>query len=54
MVLGGLLLLGLGLVLAVYNACSNSRPLEFDSSWFAHSDICSMIRHGLRGEKGVR
>src|SRR5271157_5700272 len=33
---------------------SNSRPLEFDSSWFAHSDIYSMIRHGLRGEKGAR
>jgi len=32
---------------------SNSRPLEFDSSWFAHSDNYSMIRHGLRAEKGV-
>src|SRR5271157_1208434 len=32
---------------------SNSRPLEFDSSWFAHSDSYSMIRHGLRAEKGV-
>jgi hypothetical protein len=37
-----------------WSAISNSRPLEFDSSWFAHSDIYSMIRHGLRGEKGVR
>ncbi len=36
------------------SAGSNSRPVEFDSSWFAHSDIYSMIRHGLRGEKGVR
>src|SRR5271165_5526728 len=32
---------------------SNSRPLEFDSSWFAHSDSYSVIRHGLWAEKGV-
>ncbi len=34
--------------------CSNSRPLEWDSSWFAHFDGDRMIRHHRDVEKDLR
>ena len=34
--------------------CSNSRPSECDSSWFAHFDSDKMIRHHRDVEKDLR